>query len=81
MRINQKRIEKELNLLLENNKTIREIAKECNISKSTVHKDLREKLPKIDLALSEKVNVILLNHKREGYLKGGEVTKNKFKTS
>lgn len=79
MKINQKRIEKEINLLLKDNKTIREIAKECNVSKSTVHKDLREKLPKHDLKLSEKVNEVLLNHKRLGFLKGGEVTKNKYK--
>lgn len=79
MRIIQKRIEKEINLLLNENKTIREIAKICDISKSTVHKDLREKLPKIDLELSEKVNEVLIRHKQEGYLKGGEVTKRKYK--
>ena len=79
MRIGKKRLKEEVVVLLEENRTIREIAKICNISKSTVHKDLREKLPKIDLELSEKVNEVLIRHKQEGYLKGGEVTKNKYK--
>lgn len=79
MKINHKRIEKEVALLLNENMRIREIAKRCNISKSTVHKDLREKLPKMDLELAEKVNDTLINHKIEGYLKGGETTKYKFK--
>lgn len=81
MKINHKRLEMATNLLLNENKTIREIAKECNISKSTIHKDLRERLPKIDLLLYEKVNKVLLAHKKEGHLKGGEVTKNKYKMS
>ena len=79
MKANVKRIKKEVEMLLINNKTIREIAKCCNISKSTVHKDLSERLPKIDLELSKKVKNILLKHKKAGYLKGGEVTKNKYK--
>lgn len=79
MRISKERLKEEVVLLLEGNRTIREIAKICDISKSTVHKDLREKLPKIDLELSEKVNEVLIRHKKEGYLKGGEVTKKKYK--
>lgn len=79
MKINHKRIKKEVALLLNENMRIREIAKYCNISKSTVHKDLREKLLKIDLELSEKVNATLIRHKIEGYIKGGESTKYKYK--
>ena len=75
------RILDEAFLLVNQNITIRDIASKHGISKSTVHKDLREKLPKYDLNLSDKVNEILLSHKKEGYLKGGESTKNKYKTS
>lgn len=77
--INQKRINKEVELLLKDNLRIREIAKYIKISKSTVHKDLKEKLPKIDFELSNKVNEVLQSHKIEGYLKGGETTKNKYR--
>ena len=64
------RILDEAFLLVNQNITIRDIASKHGISKSTVHKDLREKLPKYDLNLSDKVNEILLSHKKEGYLKG-----------
>lgn len=77
--INQKRINKEVELLLKDNLRIREIAKYIKISKSTVHKDLKEKLPKIDFELSNKVNEVLQSHKIEGYLKSGETTKNKYR--
>ena len=42
------RIIKEARYFTESNKTIREVAQEFNISKSTVHKDLKERLPLID---------------------------------
>lgn len=77
----KKRIENEAILLVEKNKTIREIAKELNVSKSTVHNDLREKLPKVNLELSNKVNEILNIHKQERHLRGGESTKNKYKNT
>lgn len=77
----KKRIENEAILLVEKNKTIREIAKELNVSKSTVHKDLREKLPKVNLELSNKVNEILNIHMQERHLRGGESTKNKYKNT
>lgn len=77
----KKRIENEAILLVEKNKTIREIAKELNVSKSAVHKDLREKLPKVNLELSNKVNEILNIHKQERHLRGGESTKNKYKNT
>lgn len=73
------RILDEAFLLVNQNITIRDIASKHGISKSTVHKDLREKLPKINLILSEKVNKILNNHKQERHLRGGESTKNKYK--
>ncbi len=73
------RILDEAFLLVNQNITIRDIANKYGISKSTVHKDLRKKLPKINLILSEKVNKILNNHKQERHLRGGESTKNKYK--
>ncbi len=79
MKFSKNRLKKEVDLLLNYDKTIREIAMICNISKSTVHKDLREKIPKLDLELSEKVNDVLKKHKEIGYLKGGESTRNKYK--
>lgn len=73
------RIEKEAILLVEDNRTLREVAKILNVSKSTVHKDLREKLPNINFELSKKVIEILKVHKQERHFRGGEATKKKYK--
>ena len=73
------RIEKEAILLVEDNRTLREVAKILNVSKSTVHKDLREKLPNINFELSKKAIEILKVHKQERHFRGGEATKKKYK--
>ena len=46
--------------------------------KSTVHKDLRERLPEINPALSKEVNRILDFNKAERHLRGGLATKRKY---
>ena len=51
-----KRVINEANHVIETNNTIRETAKEFNVSKSTVHKDLHERLIKIDRNLYEDVD-------------------------
>jgi len=48
-------------------------------SKSTVHKDLTERLPTIHEGLSEQVKEILAYHKAVRHIRGGEATKNKWK--
>lgn len=59
-------------------KTIREIAKEFNVSKSTVHKDFRDRLPLIDENRHQEVDKILKHHIKIRHLRGGESTKNKY---
>lgn len=58
--------------------TIREIAKLYNVSKSTVHKDLNERLQNIDLDLHKRVALILKYHIDIRHLRGGESTKRKY---
>ena len=58
--------------------TVRATAKQFGISKSTVHKDLRERLPEINPALSKEVNRILDFNKAERHLRGGLATKRKY---
>lgn len=60
------------------NSTVRETAKKFGISKSTVHKDLRERLPLINPGLSEDVNKILDFNKSERHIRGGLATKRKY---
>ena len=66
--------------LVETRKTVRVIAKEFGVSKSTVHKDLTERLPKINPDLAKQVKDILEYHKSIRHLRGGEATKKKYRT-
>ena len=58
--------------------TVRAAAKQFRISKSTVHKDLSQRLPKYQPALYELVRQILDLNKRERHIRGGMATKRKY---
>jgi len=59
--------------------TIRETAKVFGVSKSTIHKDLSERLPKTDKLLSKKVKAILKRNFDERQIRGGKATREKYK--
>ena len=63
--------------IVENNATVRAAAKRFGISKSTVHKDLSERLRQIDRLLYEKVRLVLEQNKAERHLRGGDATRRK----
>lgn len=65
--------------IVETRKTVRMIAKEFGVSKSTVHKDLTERLPELNPELANQVKGILEYHKSIRHLRGGEATKQKYK--
>lgn len=67
--------------IVETRNTVRTIAKEFGVSKSTVHKDLTERLPEINPDLADQVKHILEYHKSIRHLRGGEATKIKYKKS
>ncbi len=69
---------KEAEYIILTKKTIRQTAEYFNVSKSTVHNDLKNRLPRINLKLFKKVQKILKIHFDEKHLKGGEATKQKF---
>ena len=66
------------NYMIDTGNTVREMAKVFNISKSTVHKDLSERLLEIDANLYEEVSKILKYHSSVRHIRGGESTKRKF---
>ena len=72
------RVINESNYIIETNKTIREVAEEFGVSKSTVHNDIRKRLVEIDRNLYEKVSSILEYHIDIKHIRGGESTKRKF---
>lgn len=65
--------------LLANNATVRSAAKQFGVSKSTVHKDLTERLEKIDPALYQQVRQLLDRNKAERHIRGGMATRRKYK--
>ena len=64
--------------ILDTNKTVREIASCFNVSKSTVHKDLTDRLLQIDSDMYSKVSKILKYHLDIRHIRGGESTRRKF---
>lgn len=64
--------------ILENKSTVRAAAKQFGISKSTVHKDVSERLPKISSQLYDQVKEVLEKNKQERHIRGGLATKKKY---
>ena len=59
--------------------TVRDAAKRFGISKSTVHKDLRDRLPKLDKQLYREVDKVLNFNLAERHIRGGEATRHKYR--
>ena len=64
--------------IIKTKKTVRELASIYKVSKSTVHKDLHERLFQIDKKLYKEVDNILKYHIDIRHLRGGESTKQKY---
>ena len=65
--------------IIENRGTVRAAAGHFGISKSTVHKDLTQRLPACSGSLYRQVKAILEQNKAERHLRGGEATRMKYK--
>jgi putative DeoR family transcriptional regulator (stage III sporulation protein D) len=68
------------NYILETRDTVRKASRKFNVSKSTVHKDMTERLPRINPQLANDVKNILDQNKSERHIRGGEATKLKYQT-
>lgn len=65
--------------IIESNATVRAAAKKFGISKSTVHKDVTERLKRYDYALWQQVQSVLNQNKAERHIRGGIATRIKYK--
>ena len=74
----EKRVLNEALYMIKTKQTLREIAKEFNVSKSTVHKDLHERLFYIDETKHNKVDKVLKKHIETRHINGGNATKKKY---
>ena len=73
------RVIKEGEYIIETNSTVRAAANHFNISKSTVHNDVTERLKLIDKKLYKEVRKVLNLNLSERHIRGGIATKNKYK--
>ncbi len=64
--------------MLETGATVRQVARVFGVSKSTVHKDMTERLPQINRFIAREVKIILEKNKAERHLRGGEATRKKY---
>ena len=65
--------------IIETGATVRVAAKHFHISKSTVHKDLSQRLPKYNQVLYTQVRDVLEKNKQERHIRGGMATRKKYK--
>ena len=66
------------NYIIEHNTTVRQTAKQFGISKSTVHKDVAERLVLINPTLAAQARKVLDMNKSERHIRGGLETREKY---
>lgn len=76
----KKRIIEEANYIIKHNATLRETAKHFKLGKSTIHKDMNERLKNINIDLYLEIKDIMTEHIKTKHLKGGEATKKRYKS-
>lgn len=76
----EKRVMEICEYIIETGATVRQAAAQFGVSKSTVHKDLTERLPELNKEQFEKVKAVLDNNKAERHLRGGEATGKNMRT-
>ena len=64
--------------IIDSGATVRDAAKHFGVSKSTVHKDLTDRLRDIDRTLYSQARAVLEQNKAERHLRGGEATRRKY---
>ncbi|KOA18347.1 stage III sporulation protein D [Clostridium homopropionicum DSM 5847] len=66
--------------IIESKATIRKTARVFGVSKSTIHKDMTERLPRINPQVAKEAKDVLDINKSERHIRGGKATKMKYKT-
>ena len=74
----EQRVVEIANYIIETNATVRQTAKQFGISKSTVHKDVTERLMQINPVLATEARKVLDLNKSERHIRGGLATKDKY---
>ena len=75
----RKRVLEVFHYMLDTTATVRQTATVFGVSKSTIHKDMTERLPVINKQLAQQVKYVLEQNKAERHIRGGEATRRKYK--
>ena len=75
----EERAERLAQYIIENRTTVRAAAQKFGISKSTVHKDISERLPKFNRVLYQQVKEVLEVNKAQRHIRGGIATRKKYR--
>ena len=75
----QRRVLQAAEYVLETGATVRACAARMGVSKTTIHKDMRERLPRLNAQMGREVDAVLQRNLRERHLRGGEATRRKYR--
>ena len=75
----EERAERLAQYIIENRTTVRAAAQKFGISKSTVHKDISERLPQFNRVLYQQVKEVLEVNKDQRHIRGGIATRKKYR--
>ena len=75
----EERAERLAQYIIENRTTVRAAAQKFGISKSTVHKDVSERLPQFNRVLYQQVKEVLEVNKAQRHIRGGIATRKKYR--
>ena len=75
----EERAERQAQYIIENRTTVRAAAQKFGISKSTVHKDISERLPQFNRVLYQQVKEVLEVNKAQRHIRGGIATRKKYR--
>ncbi len=75
----RKRVVDVSHYIVDTKATVRQAAAVFGVSKSTVHKDVTERLPRLSRELAKKVSKVLARNKAERHIRGGEATRLKYR--
>lgn len=75
----EERAERLAQYIIENRTTVRAAAQKLGISKSTVHKDISERLPQFNRVLYQQVKEVLEVNKAQRHIRGGIATRKKYR--
>ena len=75
----QRRVLQAAEYVLETGATVRACAARMGVSKTTIHKDMRQRLPRLNGEMGREVDAILRKNLQERHLRGGEATRRKYR--